>query len=101
MFTTHAPYAFIDGAFSKYAEGALAAKAGDSSPWLADISAGAAAALATEAALAQVPALTAKAFNAGSIQPNTVVRYVGMVQDVLEPEIYASVIRTTSGPAGA
>ncbi len=41
---------------------------------------------------AQVPALTAAAVKAGALTPDGLVRYVGMVQDIFDPELYATAL---------
>jgi len=47
--------------------------------------------LCDEAALATVPQLTAQSFYSGAVRPNTLVRYVGMIQDMFDPEWFASI----------
>lgn len=44
-----------------------------------------------------IPLLTAKNFRSGVARPNTLVRFVGMVADVFEPELYAPAVESTSG----
>lgn len=51
------------------------------------------------ARLVQVPLLTADAIASGRIAPNSLVRYVGMVQSMYEPEVYGP-MRTETDRTG-
>ena len=48
-----------------------------------------------------IPLLSDRSFNAGGIRNHTLVRYVGMVQDMHEPEFFASCVRAAGGEHAA
>jgi Mini-chromosome maintenance replisome factor len=45
-----------------------------------------------------VPLLTAESLKNGTVRPNSLVRFVGYVQDVFEPELYAPAVDCSGGP---
>lgn len=53
------------------------------------------------ARLLQIPVLTAKAIQTCALPPNTLVRYVGLVQDVLDYELYPAVYGELDAASGA
>ena len=55
------------------------------------------AALDAEGGTAAVPILNASSFHGGALKNHTLVRFRGMVQDMLEPEYYASCYYTADG----
>ena len=85
------PYALIQPCL------AAAPSSGGKAEWLATAKRAFGSVFPTEEALQHVPLLTAAAHRAGTIRPNTLVRYFGMVQDTFEPELYPPTV-VTSGP---
>ena len=83
------PLTLIDAAFS--------ATASYSPTWADGVPAAFAAALADGAALSEVPLLTARAYRSGALPANSLVRYVGMVQDAFDPEFFAAAVRSRDG----
>ena len=80
------PLTLVHAAFSE----AFAAAGGYDPCWADSVPARFIAALASDAALARVPLLTASALHRGAIRADTLVRFVGMVQDNFDPEWYVA-----------
>ena len=59
--------------------------------WLDAVPAAFLALLPDEAALSSLPLVTAASLRAGALPARGLVRYVGMVQDTFEPELYAPI----------
>ena len=86
-----APLALVASAF---AAASAASPSGYDPAWVDAVPARVLAALGAspQAALERVPLLPRAAFQRGSLPRGSLVRYVGMVQDVFDPEWYAAAV---------
>lgn len=85
-----APLALVASTFADACAAAGAARGHYDASWVDGVATRALAVLSSDAALARVPLLNAASLRGGALRANTLVRFVGMVQDAADPEWFAA-----------